>query len=426
MAVTNEEKRLYALMNGAPNAGTSAEAQQAAAALRSGEQAAAQADYSTTADGKLDETISQYLNQNGYRYDINRDNAYREFAREHSQGAQRGRDLSIEGAQRLANGYTPSYADTVASEVYNEQAAKVGEYAPTFEKIAAQEAAAKQQSSGNLINLYSNMAQREYGRQRDVQGDRMNYLNYLANRYQGERELDAQRGSADTSVYTTQLNALADDLATARKVDAQCMQYDTQSAASRAKIAEDEYENAQKIAYNRAKDNYEDRIAAEKAAAKNEAKLLKQNASATAKEKANAEKNSKAAAKAARQHRINARKIMDLNAKAGDEGYDEAYSKLSAADKVDLDYNEDGKIDTIDLKQANNSAYEEDIKSGKGVKVEATKRADIFAKQIDHMASAAGVSPNKKLLEKQIKNSELTYPEQLYLYEYFSNKYGWE
>jgi hypothetical protein len=419
VAVTNEEKRLYALMNGAPNTGTSAEAQQAAAALRAGEQAAAQADYSTTADGKLDETISQYLNQNGYRYDINRDNAYREFAREHSQGAQRGRDLSIEGAQRLANGYTPSYADTVASEVYNEQAAKVGEYAPTFEKIAAQEAAAKQQSSGNLINLYSNMAQREYGRQRDVQGDRMNYLNYLANRYQGERELDAQRGSADTSVYTTQLNALADDLATARKVDAQRMQYDTQSAASRAKIAEDEYENAQKIAYNRAKDNYEDRIAAEKAAAKNEAKLLKQNASAAAKEKASAEK-------AARQHRINARKIMDLNAKAGDEGYDEAYSKLSAADKVDLDYNEDGKIDTIDLKQANNSAYEEDIKSGKGVKVEATKRADIFAKQIDHMASAAGSSPNKKLLEKQIKNSELTYPEQLYLYEYFSNKYGWE
>lgn len=417
MAVTNEEKRLYSLLADAPNAEASVEAQQAAAALRAGEQAArTQANYSATADGKLDEAISQYLNQNGYRYDINNDNAYREFAREYNQGALNGRNLSVEGARRLANGYAATYADTAANEVYNDQTARVGEYAPQFEKLAAQEAAAKQQSSGNLVSLYGDMAQREYGRERDTQGDRMNFLNYLASRYQSEKELEAQKNAADTSVYNTRLGAMADDLAAARQADAQRAAHVTQSAYSRAKIAEDEYENNQKIAYNRAKDSYDDRIAAEKAAAqqqKADKTAAKQAATASAKEQ-------EAAEKAARQHRINQKGISQFLLDKKE------YGKLTPTQKVDWDYNDDGKIDTKDLALAEEAITENDIKSGKGLTIgkDISSRGNVreIMLTIREMKREDRYK-NKSVAEiaaKVIPNSDnLNYPEKAWLYEYY-------
>lgn len=463
MAVTNEERRLYSLINGdnadAPvivrasdglNQSLSNAAQPSARvlpqtiatadgnALHIAEHTAQQADYGTTADAKLDETINQYLNQNGYRYDINNDDAYREFAREHSQGAERGRNLSVQGARALANGYEPTYADAVANEVYNDQAARTGEYAPQFERLAAQEAAAKQQSSGNLMSLYGNMAQREYGRQRDEQGDRMNFLNYLANRYRGERELEAQKDAADASIYNTRLSALSDDLTAARKADAQRMEYVTQSADNRAKIAEDIYENNRKLAYNREKDAYDRsndetklRLQRQKeeeaAAARLAAQQAKAEASAVKQAKTKIENQKKAAAKeqanakkAARQHKINAREIAKFMSDGSD------YSKLSATHHVDWDYNDDGKIDSRDLTLANDAVTENDIKSGKGLKIEKGIENNPNVKEtIQTIREMHRESRYKKMPVSQLakmvieRNEKLTYPETGWLYEFY-------
>jgi len=413
MAVNNEEKRYYELMNSAPTAQVSAESRAAAAAMAAQENAAAQADYSTTADGKLDEAINSYLNKNGYKYSLNQDDAYREFAREHSQNALRGQELSRENAGALANGYEPTYASAVASEIAGEQAAKVGEYIPQFESLAAAENAANQQADENLVNIYNNIAGREYSRNRDAQSDRIDYLNYLANKYAAERQNDSTLDSARAEIYNTRLSGAVSDLTDARSLDTQRAQYDTVSANTRADIAEDDYEAARKLAYTKAKDAYDDRVDAEKAEAKTSANAEK----TAAKEKTNAEKSARTA-------RINAEKIKDYI------NDPEKMKKITAADRVDLDYNGDGKIDSSDLRLAQRTAEEEDIKSGKGVTARQSSFTNKYIRNINNLISAAGGGePNQKLIKAQIENADALPSEQAYLYEYYNTlkkKYGWK
>lgn len=417
MAVNSEEKRFYELMNSAPAAQMSAESRAAAAETAAQENAAAKVDYSTTADGKLDEAINSYLNKNGYKYNLNQDDAYREFAREHSQNALRGGELSRERAGALANGYEPTYASAVASEIAGEQAARVGEYIPQFEALAARENAARQQSDANLINIYNNIAGTEYNRNRDTQNDRLNYLNYLANKYATERQADAAADSNRAQIYATQLGAAANDLADARTLDNKRMQFDTVSADTRAKISESDYEAQRKLDYTKAKDAYNDRIAAQKAAKTAAEKAAKAKTTAATK----AAKDKTAAEKAARNAKVNAYKIDDyLKDK-------DKYDKMSAADRVDLDYNGDGKVDKSDAYLARIRAEEEDVKAGKGVKARSSSFTNEFINNIENVIdSARTINLNEKLIKSQIDNANISPGEKAYLYEYLKDRLNWK
>jgi len=413
MAVTNEEKRFIDLMNSAPAAKVSAQSVEAAQALAEGERAAENVDYSTTADGKLDAAINSFLNQNGYRYNINDDEAYKEFAREHSQNALRGRQLSEQGANTLANGYTPTYAPAVASEIGTEQAARVLEYAPQFQALAAREAAARQQNSGNLLSIYSDMANREYARRRDEQGDKMNFLNYLAGKYADERAGDASLDDARAQIYNTRLGAAAGDLDTARELDTRRMQYDSLSADERAKLDEDNYEFNRKLDYEKAKDRYEDRVAAEKAAAKAKEASAKASAKAqTASAKA-AAKAQTDAEKAARNAKVNAYKIKDYLSDK------KKAAKMTAADKVDLDYNGDGKVNDKDLWLAQVKGEEEDIKAGKGLTVRKPGNLNEIVTNIREKARSSTKSIKEVARDSIEKSSNLKPSEIAYLFEYF-------
>lgn len=404
-------------MNSAPATQMSAESRAAAAETAAQENAAAKVDYSTTADGKLDEAINSYLNKNGYKYNLNQDDAYREFAREHSQNALRGGELSRERAGALANGYDPTYASAVASEIAGEQAARVGEYIPQFEALAARENAARQQSDANLINIYNNIAGTEYNRNRDTQNDRLNYLNYLANKYATERQADAAADSNRAQIYATQLGAAANDLADARTLDNKRMQFDTVSADTRAKISESDYEAQRKLDYTKAKDAYNDRIAAQKAAKTAAEKAAKAKTTAATK----AAKDKTAAEKAARNAKVNAYKIDDyLKDK-------DKYDKMSAADRVDLDYNGDGKVDKSDAYLARIRAEEEDVKAGKGVKARSSSFTNEFINNIEKVIdSARTINLNEKLIKSQIDNANISPGEKAYLYEYLKDRLNWK
>ena len=347
MSVYNEEKRLYELMESEPEARQSAAAQSAAAALSAQEKAAADTNYSVTADGQLDSAIKSYLSKSGYRYNANNDDAYREFSRIYGQNRAEGSRLSASGAEKLSGGYSPSYSQAVADAVSSADTSGAADYMPQFEQLAERENSARTQSALNLLNAYESMAQRQYQRGRDAQGDKMNYLSYLAGKYNAERQQDAALDSADTSIYGARLSDAAADLQTARSLDNSRGQFLTQSADSRARIAQAEEENARKIDYSRAEDAYNSEIKRLAAEEKAQEEARKQ-----------AEKAQEQAAKDERQHRINFNKITDYLLKDSDK------KQLSAADRVDLDYNNDGKVDLIDSALAFNK-FEHNISSSK-------------------------------------------------------------
>lgn len=271
MAVYDEEKLYNELMNGAPSAEQSTATLNSAAALKEGESYAAPGEYTGgIADQKLDEAINKYLNSRGFNYNTADDPDYQAYVREYKENAKQGRELSRATANTLANGYNPTYADTVSDEVYNSYMENVTDAIPQFKNLAAMENSGRENQLANAVNIYSMQAQKDYGRYRDTVGDKKNFLNYLYDRYATDRQSDVQQNADRASIYSTRLSSAQSNLENARNIDNQRYLYNTQSADNRAQLAQQERENQQKIAYMKAEDEYNAKVAAAKEKAKQE------------------------------------------------------------------------------------------------------------------------------------------------------------
>ena len=277
MRVNSEEKIYNDLMNEVPNQTVSGDTKQSAAALAGAESAAANqtGDYKSTYSGKLDDAISNYLTGRGFEYDPMQDKAYQQYRKEFAQNAAMTRDTSRNTANQLSGGYNPTYADTVANEVYNGRMGNISDAESTFRGLAQQDYQAKQEKNANVLNLYNTLEGTDYSRNRDTVGDYKNYLNLLASRYSTDRQADVNLDSANNDVYSAKLNGAVNNLSSARAADSQRYLYDTVSANQLAQNAQAERENSQKIEYEKNKAAYEAYIKAQKAAEKAKAKAEK-------------------------------------------------------------------------------------------------------------------------------------------------------
>lgn len=277
MSVNSEEKIYNDLMNEVPSQTVSGDTKQSAAALAGAESTATgQADdYKSTYSGKLDDAISNYLTGRGFEYDPMQDKVYQQYRKEFAQNAAMARDTSRNTANQLSGGYNPTYADTVANEVYNERMGNISDAESTFRGLAQQDYQAKQEKNANVLNLYNTLEGTDYSRNRDTVGDYKNYLNLLASRYSTDRQADVNLDSANNDVYSTKLNGAVNNLSSARAADSQRYLYDTVSANQLAQNAQAERENAQKIEYERNKAAYTAYTKAQKAAEKAKAKAEK-------------------------------------------------------------------------------------------------------------------------------------------------------
>ncbi len=277
MSVNSEEKIYNDLMNEVPSQTVSGDTKQSAAALAGAESTATgQADnYKSTYSGKLDDAISNYLTGRGFEYDPMQDKAYQQYRKEFAQNAAMARDTSRNTAKQLSGGYNPTYADTVANEVYNDRRGNISDAESTFRGLAQQDYQAKQEKNANVLNLYNTLEGTDYSRNRDTVGDYKNYLNLLASRYSTDRQADVNLDSANNDVYSTKLNGAVNNLSSARAADSQRYLYDTVSANQLAQNAQAERENAQKIEYERNKAAYTAYTKAQKAAEKAKAKAEK-------------------------------------------------------------------------------------------------------------------------------------------------------
>lgn len=273
MSVNSEEKIFNDLMNEVPSQTVSGDTKQSAAALAGAESTATQADnYKSTYSGKLDDAISNYLTGRGFEYDPMQDKAYQQYRKEFAQNAAMARDTSRNTANQLAGGYNPTYADTVADEVYNDRMGNISDAESTFKGLAQQDYQAKQEKNANVLNLYNTLEGTDYSRNRDKTGDYKNYLNLLASRYSTDRQADTNLDSANNDIYSAKLNGALNNLSGARATENQRYLYDTVSANQAAQNAQAERENNQKIEYERNKAAYtaytKAQTAAEKAAKK--------------------------------------------------------------------------------------------------------------------------------------------------------------
>lgn len=400
MAVSRENEKLYELMENAPATQQSAAAARAAEALAAAESAAQRAQNVNTADARLDRAINDYLKASGFRYDIANDADYQSFAQQYRQNALSGRESAAATAQQLSGGWSPTYAAPVGSAVSHDIVSRAENYVPTFRALAQQEQDAGVQQAGNAAQMLREMDQAQYQQGRDTFADRLNYLSYLADRYQTERQADVQQAGFAGDIYRARLNSAMSDAQTARSVDNARYQFDSQSAANREQLAADQAIFNQKMAYTAAKDAYNDRVSAQKAAATQQ----------KAAEKAAATQQ-KAAEKAAAQ-------LEKDKAK-----YDKAAwqiknvmngGKLSGTMGYDLDYNKDGKVDRADYEIASNAA-----KTGVvTIPAIGSDKAKALINTIERVGSHYGAKSEKRI-EEFVKKSNLNQQESMYVYQYF-------
>lgn len=435
--MTAEEKKFNELMNAAPTPGAGAATKADYNALIEGEKAAngINLDYARTADGKLDAAIADYLNKSGYRYDIAADKEYQDFAKEYSQNSLRGKQQSREITSTLANGYTPSYAETVADEVYNDNLLNYANYYPAFAQAARQQNAAETAQAGTAAQIYADNAATRYARDRDAHQNRVAYMNYLADRYLADRQTDAQRYGLESDIYKTRLGDAASVLGDSRQAGFNNYLLNTQSAENAAKLRADNNEFVQKLAYQKAEDAYKERIAAAKAAA-NAAKA----AETAAKKQTKAQDSSNKAAE--KEQKAND-KVRAKNTQKYEkdvwkiQSYLNQSRKLKGDEIYDLDYNKDGVVDNNDAVIAGKSA-----KAGKLYSPEASKQkipivastganeiireieaSDLYKRVAEKGSAGLNSSQYNALVRKIEKKVEkIGIGEQAYVFEHFGFK----
>lgn len=381
--MSREEKKYNDLMGSAPAASGSSATAQAAAELAAAEQAAQNIDYSRTADGRLDRAINDVLSKSGFKYDVSKDKAYQDFAREYSQNALRGREAAQNTANQLSGGWTPTYAGTVGNEVLNDNLTHIANYSPSFRAAAAQDAADSAAQSVNTAQIYGAMADTDYSRKREAVNDAKNFVNYLASRYSNEAQNDIQRQGIVSDIWRSRLQGAANDLSDTRQIENAQYLLNTQSAANRAKLAEDAYEFNQKQAYTAAEDAYKDRVAAEKAAAK----------AAAAEEKA------------LNKAKTNYGKMTDRIAKYLNTGKGLTYTQLK-----DYDLDGSGDITNADLLLAAR-AHESGILE---YPAQGTKEAINFVETIKRRNAISRNGVSDKTLQDLLDKSGLSDPEKIF------------
>lgn len=229
---------------------------QSNAQLSAAEKSGVPDNYSNTYGGKIDSAINSWLANRGFEYNTNDDKDYQSYVQQYKQNAEEGQKLSRNTAQVLSNGYKPSYADIVSDEVFNRRMENVSDAVPSYKEMAQLDYNAEQSRLANAASIYSQLDSTGYSRSRDNAQDYKNMLNTLYSRYVADRQADAELDSYNNSIYGTRLSAEESNLQDSRSSELARYLYNTQSADSAARIAQDEAENQRKIEYSKAEDAY--------------------------------------------------------------------------------------------------------------------------------------------------------------------------
>ena len=217
--------------------------------------------YSGSYGDKIDTAINSWLSNRGFDYNTSNDKDYQKYVEQYKDNTQTGVQLSRQTAAQLANGYEPSYADIVAGEVANKQMENVSDAVPTYKQMAQLDYNAEQNRLANTGNIYSQLDSTNYSRSRDTEQDYKNRLNALYNRYVADRQSNLQLNELNNNIYETKLNAEQNRIEDERNAENSRYIYNTQSADSKAQIAQAEAENNRKIEYAKSEDAYNNWLA---------------------------------------------------------------------------------------------------------------------------------------------------------------------
>ena len=138
----------------------------------------------------VDAALQKILKRDKFQYDVNGDALYQQYKDRYVQQGKQAMMDTMGQAAALTGGYGNSYAQQVGQQTYQGYLQGLNDKVPELYKLALDR---YNQEGTDLMNRYSLLADRsdkEYSRYRDSVSDWQTQRDYLANRYNNERNFD--------------------------------------------------------------------------------------------------------------------------------------------------------------------------------------------------------------------------------------------
>ena len=139
---------------------------------------------------QLNDTIDKILNREAFSYDLNGDALYQQYKDKYIQQGKLAMGDAIGQASAMTGGYGNSYAQSVGQQAYQAQLQNLNDIVPELYQMAYDK---YNQEGQDLYNQYAMLGaeeDRDYGIYRDQMADWLTERDYLANRYDSERNFD--------------------------------------------------------------------------------------------------------------------------------------------------------------------------------------------------------------------------------------------
>lgn len=116
---------------------------------------------------QVSEILNKILNREEFSYDLNGDALYQQYANKYAtQGLQASMDVMGQ-AQAMTGGYGNSYAQSVGQQTYQGYLQQLNDKVPELYQLALSQYNQEGQDLKDLYSLYTDMDDREYGRNMD-------------------------------------------------------------------------------------------------------------------------------------------------------------------------------------------------------------------------------------------------------------------
>lgn len=153
--------------------------------------------YQSLWQSQLEGTLEQILNRKSFQYDMNADALYNQYRDQYIRQGKLAMEDSLGRSAALTGGYGNSYAQQVGQQTYQGYLANLNDKLPELYRLALSK---YQQEGDDLLSRYDLLSRQEstdYSRYQDAYSAWQAERNYLADRYDTQRETDYDRYTGD-------------------------------------------------------------------------------------------------------------------------------------------------------------------------------------------------------------------------------------
>ena len=184
-------------------------------------------DFTYSSQQQYDDLKQSILNRDKFSYDLNSDALYQQYKDKYIQQGKLAMGDAIGQASAMTGGYGNSYAQSVGQQAYQAQLDNLNDMVPEFYQMALDKYNMEGQDLYDQYAMLGDQEELDYGRYRDEMSDWLTERDYLAGRYDSEREYDYSKFADNRDFdYDAYRDSVADDhwqkeydLATSEVVD---------------------------------------------------------------------------------------------------------------------------------------------------------------------------------------------------------------